>query len=744
MAAAKDELARFSNQQAIQHFTYALQNIPDGHAEEKRMALEGLGDAYAANNMYAEAIKTFDELAASTTGLVRLCALRKASDAAFHRGDKPDLLIEYAKKAEELAVYNRLEMARIINNRGRSGGWAGRGDTRSDLADYDAALGVFEEENSLPDVAEALWRSGIASSVIEDLKKKGLGELLRSVAIFRELGDVRKEAEVTLYLGCGFRVNGLYSEARREFVKVPTVGEKLGVFFELSSASIFLSELDEREGKLANALSLSLKALEYCRKTDAVALVPSYATLARLYSKLGDLQRAEECFETIAKQPPEVVLQGQEFITRSKAVFLAAQGLGDEANQIFENFIELLRSMGFTAAMAIEIYENYAWALEKQGRLEKAKVQQEKAQKMLKQVDEMFERAEVQLSVMLPRKVQVGEEFEMRLDLVNVARTAAALTKIDGVFLPEFNVATLPSYCSLQNGSIEIKEKTVAPFQVETIKLKLKVEKTGSYGLNPEVNFLDNDGKTKTSRTSPITVTAQPVKPAYETLPGRITTGTVELDRLLLGGIPEKYAVALAAPSCNERETLINRFLKAGVEADETTFYVTVELGNAKALAETHQSNFYVFLCNPRADAMIESLPNVVKLKGVENLTEIDIALTKAFRTLNPSAAMPRRICLEIVSDALLQHHAVITRKWLSALLPDLKSKGFITLALMDPRMHPDEEAQAILGLFDGEIRIAERESAKGTEKVLKILKLYNQQYSENELVLTKEKLLQL
>jgi hypothetical protein len=66
---------------------------------------------------------------------------------------------------------------------------------------------------------------------------------------------------------------------------------------------------------------------------------------------------------------------------------------------------------------------------------------------------------------------------------------------------------------------------------------------------------------------------------------------------------------------------------------------------------------------------MIQNLPNVVKLKGTENLTEIDIALTKAFRTLNPSAAAPRRACVEIVSDVLLQHHAVITRKWLSVVI---------------------------------------------------------------------------
>ena len=158
-------------------------------------------------------------------------------------------------------------------------------------------------------------------------------------------------------------------------------------------------------------------------------------------------------------------------------------------------------------------------------------------------------------------------------------------------------------------------------------------------------------------------------------------------------------------------------------------------------MAEKHQLNFYVFLCNPRADALIQSLPNVFKLKGVEDLTEIDIALTKAFRSLGSSAVKPKRTCIQIVSDALLQHHAVITRKWLGALLSDLRSKGFTTLAVVNPQMHPVEEVQAILGLFEGEIRISEKETAKGTKKVLKVRKLYNQRYLETELILTKERL---
>ncbi len=159
LAAAKDELARWSNSQAIKHFEYVLQNIPEGHAEEKRTALEGLGDAYAANYMYGEAIKTFDELAASETGVVRLRALRKAMDAAFLKGDKPDLLLEYTRKAEEVTVDNRLEEARVINSRARAWGFSGGGDLKMDLADYDVVLQIFEEENSIADAADALWRS---------------------------------------------------------------------------------------------------------------------------------------------------------------------------------------------------------------------------------------------------------------------------------------------------------------------------------------------------------------------------------------------------------------------------------------------------------------------------------------------------------------------------------------------------------------------------------------------------------
>jgi hypothetical protein len=134
----------------------------------------------------------------------------------------------------------------------------------------------------------------------------------------------------------------------------------------------------------------------------------------------------------------------------------------------------------------------------------------------------------------------------------------------------------------------------------------------------------------------------------------------------------------------------------------------------------------------------VENQPNVFRLKGVENLTDIDIAITKALRTLAPADRKPRRVCIEILSDVLLQHHAVTTRKWLSGLLPTLKSKGFTTLAIITPQMHPQEEVQAVLSLFEGEIRVTEKESVQGNNKILKIRKLRDQRYSEEELNLYK------
>lgn len=247
--------------------------------------------------------------------------------------------------------------------------------------------------------------------------------------------------------------------------------------------------------------------------------------------------------------------------------------------------------------------------------------------------------------------------------------------------------------------------------------------------------------ESKLAYLGPRPQTTKPEAADEVALPSHIPSGFEDLDDLLHGGIPRNYAVVLTSPSCDERDLLIRRFLETGAREGQITFHIITKASGMEKSAEEFPSNFYLFVCNPQADKIIKTLPNVSKLKGVENLTNISIALTSAFHELDATPKSPRRICIEIISDVLLQHHTVQTRKWIHALIPELKSKGFTTLAVLDPEIHPQHEVRAIVGIFEGEISIYEKETPEGLQRLLKIRKMANQEYSDSELPLRKEKL---
>jgi len=350
---------------------------------------------------------------------------------------------------------------------------------------------------------------------------------------------------------------------------------------------------------------------------------------------------------------------------------------------------------------------------------------------------ERFEHADIQARLIQhEHEIKVGDTVSLEVQIVNVGKEAVSLTKIEDLVPAGFQLIMKPEYSQFEDMQLTMKGKRLDPLKTEEIKFTLRSFKKGSTEIKPRIICVDCTGHQISNNPEPVAFNV-----SGAVLAGRVPTGYFELDNLLFGGIPESYAVILASPSSDEEELLIKRFLETGVRDGQTTYFITGEVGNVADLAEEFRESLHLFLCNPRAELMIKSLPNVYKLKGVESLTEIDIALLKSFRTLDGTQHSPRRACITVISDVLLQHHAVVTRKWLSGLLPDLKAKGFTTLAAINPQMHPQEEVQAILGLFEGEIRISERETDKGLEKILRIRKLYNQRYLDNEISVTREEL---
>ena len=57
----------------------------------------------------------------------------------------------------------------------------------------------------------------------------------------------------------------------------------------------------------------------------------------------------------------------------------------------------------------------------------------------------------------------------------------------------------------------------------------------------------------------------------------------------------------------------------------------------------------------------------------------------------------------------------------------------------MYPQMHSSKDVHSILGLFDGEINISERETIKEFRRFLKIKRMSSQKYLKNEVDLSED-----
>ncbi len=736
LLAGNEALSKWSNAEAIKYFTVVLETPLDytKYHQEKTAAMEGLGDSYHANGMFELAAKTFEELANSATGNAKMRAYRKEMEAVFCKNE-PARLMQLVNNVEKYIADDRLEGARLQINKGRA--LVYQGNVTEGLKEWEKALKIFEEEYALADAALALIGIGFRKTQYFEAHKEGLKEGLRSVALFQEADDIQHRLDSISVVAYSFRMAGLYEEAITRFLEVFEAAKKIGDFRIMAVCSLGLAYFMELEQKYRESIAIDSKAIEYFKKTDVPVWPQLSASLVRQYAILGDLKNASKYYDELCRIPEDFIIRDRSNILwriLSKAVFLAANNQYIEAKQHFEAFFGQAKNV--CTRHAAKLY--YAWMLDRQGKSEEAKAVRAEVDTILRKVVQKFAHSDIQARLMVRRNVKVGDNFEMRLDIINLSRGPGELVKFGGAIPSEFKVSSFPSFCSLREGNIEFGKKSVGPFQVETVKLMLEATKPGVYILKPEVTYVNDLGKAKAFKVNPVTVTAQTPQPSREIAPGRISTGYVELDKLLIGGIPENYAIVLAASSSDERYLLVQRYLEAGAAAGEIVFSLTAETATSEALAEKFPSSYFLLNCNIQAGTIIQTLPNVFKIKGVENLTEIDIALAKAFRMIDSSRKV-RKIHVGIVSDVLLQHHAITTRRWLSTLLSSLKSKGFTIFAVVDPQMHPHEELQAILSVFDGEIRVGQEETLQGTKQKLKIRRLYNQQYLENEITLTKE-----
>jgi len=225
--------------------------------------------------------------------------------------------------------------------------------------------------------------------------------------------------------------------------------------------------------------------------------------------------------------------------------------------------------------------------------------------------------------------------------------------------------------------------------------------------------------------------------------PTKVQFGQKGVDDILYGGIPNNSAIVITSPPCEEEDLLITRFIETGLDQSEIVVYSSVDNSMMKNQKAIENKAFYQLICNPQADLMVpEGIKNVTKVKGIEHLTELSVALTTLLNNISLTENKPRRLVLNILSDMLLSCHSVNTRKWLSETIAKFKTKNFTILAKLNPHMHSKEEASAVLDLFDGQIDIYEKEHEGSFKRYLRVKRMSNTQYSSKEVELVREDLL--
>lgn len=718
----------YANREAISYFQSALKLLEekDGALRERGDVLETLGDVESFVGEYDACIKRWNDALlvwtqlnekGKTARLHRKMAhvlwnrMGKSGEAKYHHDNALKILEAEPESVELATVYDDMSnMFWRIGDLATARPWA------------EKALELAKKLNAYEVVASTYIDLGMISGRSGENWKMSAEYCERALKISLDNGYMETalrayiDLSLTLPVEEHDRMLDLQQKGLELAKKVGHVSYQSWIGDNLAETYIGIGDVNKAKLLAEESLALDRKSGEMTH------LASSLATLGFIHQILGELDKSEQYYSealTLSEKSNEIQsILGTYWLLGwfhfDKGEYAKAREFWEKGYETSEKAGEKAEKM-FTAVCLL-------WAYVELGEFEKVAdsidglykfYQEHEANFMLAMLDALrggLFRAQHEWEA----SVKYFERSLQEWELINARQwymywfVKAFLCQYARMYLERDQQGDREKARDLLNQALEIFQKLGAKIDIEETKAKL----------------MRMEGRRLASEPKPI---------------GYVATGYPDLDKSLNGGIPANYAVVLTSPSCDERDLLVKSFLETGAKKSEVAFYVTINPGSAKTLAEEFPSNFYLFVCNPQADAIVKDAPNVVKLKGVENLTDISIALTSAIRKLDPSLKRPRRICLGLVSDVLLQHHTVQTRRWLAGLIPELQSEGFTTLALIDPQVHPSEELHAILGLFEGEISIYEKETEKGSERYLKTKKMSNQEYLKDELLLTKE-----
>jgi tetratricopeptide (TPR) repeat protein len=123
---------------------------------------------------------------------------------------------------------------------------------------------------------------------------------------------------------------------------------------------------------------------------------------------------------------------------------------------------------------------------------------------------ERFEQADIQANMIARQKeLRVGEPLDLEIELVNAGKAPALLIKVNEVIPEGFDLTEKPETYRVEDSYIDMKGKRLGPLKTEELRLVLKPKIQGIFALKPTILYLDENGKYKSHKPEPVTITVK-------------------------------------------------------------------------------------------------------------------------------------------------------------------------------------------------------------------------------------------
>lgn len=231
-----------------------------------------------------------------------------------------------------------------------------------------------------------------------------------------------------------------------------------------------------------------------------------------------------------------------------------------------------------------------------------------------------------------------------------------------------------------------------------------------------------------------LTLLSKAQKAAAEASQDLVPTGSPVLDYLLKGGLPNRSTSVLTGPVCDERDTILRRFLQTAANSGGYSVYLGKDATKIEDIVIAYPSSMRGLVAGG-----LQSGESIRSTARVENLTAINIDLTSILQA--PQNAVSKRFCIDLLDDLLLVHKSTTSRKWLGQVLQRSKDLGYTVLATLNSQMHSQAEIQAMVDLFDGHLELIEREIEAGPKRLIRVRKMFRSKFLETEALLDRNRL---